>query len=203
MRMCYAGREAKQTDRGESNGSRGAHQTVTAIRHAAGMSEISAPAPVTGRWTMRKLAHPATLMLLATNAIPPIGLVFWRWDAFVLLLGYWAETAVIAVLAAFVSRGVTCLLDLLGAVPIRRWILAIWPDYPGALPANRKPDPGAVLFGLGGRIILMQVAVLVGGFIAVKLEMVAPVVLPLLILIAIKSYIELSLHIADWPNAAK
>ena len=47
----------------------------------------------------------------------------------------------------------------------------------------------------------MQVAVLLGGFIAVKLGMLAPVILPLLILIAIKTYIELSLHIAAWPDA--
>lgn len=248
------------------------------------MTETSAPAPVIGRWTPRKLAHPATLMLLASNAIPLIGLVFWRWDAFVLLLGYWAETAVvafwtlvriavrpeeatgdtksprpglirrvfilafvvlfvgifmtahfgiiweafggawrgfgpsagdfvrtilwgtglwIAVAAAFISRGVTCLLDLIDPVRIRRWILAAWPQYPGALPGDRQVDPGAALIGLGGRIVLMQVAVLFGGFIAVKLGMLAPVILPLMILIAIKTYIELSLHIADWPDAEK
>jgi hypothetical protein len=246
------------------------------------MSEMSAPASAIGRWTLRKLAHPATLMLLASNAIPLIGLVFWRWDAFVLLLGYWMETAVvafwtlvriavrpeeatgdsksprpgpirrafilafvilfvgifmiahfgiiweafggtwrgfaasgddfvrtilwgtglwIAVVAAFISRGATCLRDLIDPVRIRRWILAIWPEYPGALPGDRRADPGAALIGLGGRIILMQVAVLLGGFIAVKLGMLAPVILPLLILIAIKTYIELSLHIAAWPDA--
>lgn len=245
------------------------------------MTEVLSPAPPIGRWTWRKLGHPATLMLLGTNAIPVIGLVFWRWDAFVLLLGYWMETAVIAfwtlvriavhpeevttdtkgprpglvrrvfilafvilfvgifmtahfgiiwqafggtwrgfgssardfvqtvlwgtglwiaILAAFFSRGVACLLDLIGAVQVRRWILAIWPDYPGALPADRKPDPGAALFGLGGRIVLMQVAVVIGGFIAVKLGMHAPVILPLMLLIAIKTYVELSLHIADWPD---
>jgi hypothetical protein len=244
------------------------------------MTMASAPANPLDRWTARNLAHPATLALVGSNAVPIIGLVFWRWDAFVLLLGYWMETAVIAfwtfvriaarleeatadtkgprpgpvrrvfilaavlafvglfmavqfeiireafgaawrhraasrgqlawavlweegvwvaVLAVFLGRGVTCLLDLLDPVRIRRWILAIWPDYPGVLPGDRKVEPGTALIGLGARIVLMQVAILVGGFVAVKIGMAAPVVLPLILLVVIKSYIELSLHIADMP----
>ena len=250
----------------------------------SGMTDMPASEPVIGRWTLRKLAHPATLMLLASNVVPLVGLVFWRWDAFVLLLGYWSETAVvafwtmlriavrpeeatfdaksprpgivrrayilafviffvgffmavhfgilweafgarwrgrisgtgdflrlmlwdtglwIAVLAAFVSRGVSCLLDLIDPIAIRRCILAMWPQYPGALPGERTPDPGGALFGLGARIVLMQVALVIGGFAAVKLGLYAPVILPLMLLIAIKTYIELSLHIADWPDAEK
>jgi hypothetical protein len=46
----------------------------------------------------------------------------------------------------------------------------------------------------------MQVALVIGGFLAVKLGLYAPVLLPLLLPIAIKTYIELSLHIADWPD---
>jgi hypothetical protein len=242
------------------------------------MTEVSAPAAPIRRWTLRKLAHPATLLLLAGNAVPVVGLLLWHWDAFVLLLGYWMETAVVAfwtllriavrpeeatgdaasprpglirrvlilaavvffvgifmavhfeiireafdgawrgrvstagdflravlwetglwvaVLAAFVCRGATCLLDLIDPVRIRRWILAVCPDYPGALPGERKLEPGAALVGLGGRIVLMQVAVLVGGFAAVKLGLYATVVLPLMLLIAVKTYVELSLHIAD------
>jgi hypothetical protein len=41
------------------------------------------------------LLHPSTLILLMANAIPVVGVVFWGWDAFVLLMLYWLETAVI------------------------------------------------------------------------------------------------------------
>ena len=246
------------------------------------MTEVLSPSQASDRWTLRKLAHPATLLLLASNAVPLIGVMFWHWDAFVLLLGYWMETAVaafwtlvriavrpeeasgkaehprpglirrvftlifillfvglfmgaqfgilweafgtawrdrvsvdvvravlwdtglwVAVVAAFISRGVTCLLDLIDPVRIRRWILSIWPDYPGALPGERPTEPGKALVALGGRIFLMQVALLVGGFIAVKVGMLTPVMLPLIVLVAIKTYIELSLNIADFSDAEK
>jgi hypothetical protein len=49
----------------------------------------------------------------------------------------------------------------------------------------------------------MQVALLVGGFIAVKVGMLTPVMLPLIVLVAIKTYIELSLNIADFSDAEK
>jgi len=226
--------------------------------------------------------HPATLLLLVSNAVPIIGLLAWRWDAFLLLLGYWMETAVIAfwilvqiavrpglalgisgsqpgpirrvfiliqvnlfaglfmavhfsisweafggrsgflstvdeffgttlwqsglwiaALAAFVSRGVTALRELIDPVRVRRWCLAIWPEYPGRLPGDPTLEPGAAMTRLAGRIILMQVAVLVGGFIAVKIGMAAPVVLPPMILIGIKTYIDLSLHLDDLPDPTK
>jgi len=41
------------------------------------------------------LLHPSTLILLLANAIPVVGVVSWGWDAFVLLMLYWLETAVI------------------------------------------------------------------------------------------------------------
>jgi hypothetical protein len=258
------------------------NQTVTAKRHRGWMADVSAPTATTSRWTVRNLLHPATLLLLASNAVPLIGLLAWRWDAFLLLLGYWMETAVIAfwtlvqiavrpglalgirgpqpgpirrvfillqvilfaglfmavhfsiiweafggrpgflttvneffgtilwqsglwiaALAAFVSRGVTALRELIDPVRVRRWCLAVWPQYPGRLPGDPHLEPGAAMTRLVGRIILMQVAVLVGGFIAVKIGMAAPVVLPLMLLIAIKTYIDLSLHLADLSDPAK
>jgi hypothetical protein len=42
------------------------------------------------------LLHPATLTLLAINLVPLIGILAWGWDAFVLLMLYWMETAIIA-----------------------------------------------------------------------------------------------------------
>jgi hypothetical protein len=42
------------------------------------------------------LSKPSALLLLAANLTPLAGVVFWGWDAFVLLMLYWLETAVIA-----------------------------------------------------------------------------------------------------------
>ncbi len=44
----------------------------------------------------RYLLQPASLILIAANLVPLLGVVFWDWDAFVLLILYWLETAVIA-----------------------------------------------------------------------------------------------------------
>jgi len=57
----------------------------------------------------RYLLLPSTLILLAANLVPLIGVFMWGWDAFVLLVLYWLETAVIAfwtvVRIATMSRG--------------------------------------------------------------------------------------------------
>ena len=44
----------------------------------------------------RQLLQPASLILLVANLVPLIGVIVWGWDAFVLLMLYWLETAVIA-----------------------------------------------------------------------------------------------------------
>jgi Family of unknown function (DUF6498) len=54
----------------------------------------SVPAPTNS--ILRGLMRPAALILLAINLVPLIGVVIWGWDAFVLLMLYWLETAVIA-----------------------------------------------------------------------------------------------------------
>jgi hypothetical protein len=41
------------------------------------------------------LLHPSTLLLLAANALPILGVLYWGWDVFVLLILYWMETAII------------------------------------------------------------------------------------------------------------
>src|SRR5258708_30478877 len=45
---------------------------------------------------MRALLRPPALLLLAANLVPLVGVIAWGWDAFVLLMLYWLETAVIA-----------------------------------------------------------------------------------------------------------
>jgi hypothetical protein len=42
------------------------------------------------------LRHPANLILIAANLVPLAGVLLWGWDAFVLLMLYWLETAIIA-----------------------------------------------------------------------------------------------------------
>ena len=42
------------------------------------------------------LLHPSTLILLIADAVPIVGVVYWGWDAFVLLALYWLETAIIS-----------------------------------------------------------------------------------------------------------
>lgn len=42
------------------------------------------------------MLKPSALILLAVNLVPLIGVTAWGWDAFVLLMLYWLETAVIA-----------------------------------------------------------------------------------------------------------
>jgi hypothetical protein len=44
----------------------------------------------------RQLLRPSVLILVAANLVPLIGVIFWGWDAFVLLMLYWLETAAIA-----------------------------------------------------------------------------------------------------------
>ena len=44
----------------------------------------------------RSLLRLPTLILLAANLVPLVGVLFWHWDGFLLLMLYWMETAVIA-----------------------------------------------------------------------------------------------------------
>lgn len=48
-----------------------------------------------GPFNARPLLAPASLILVAANLLPLAGVLFWRWDAFVLLMLYWFETAII------------------------------------------------------------------------------------------------------------
>jgi Family of unknown function (DUF6498) len=47
------------------------------------------------RNVVRELLHPSTLLLLAANSLPIVGVLLWHWDVFVLIVLYWMETAVI------------------------------------------------------------------------------------------------------------
>ena len=65
----------------------------------------------------RFLMQPANLILLAANLFPLVGVIFWGWDAFVLLMLYWLETAVIAFWT--VARIATMPISTLGDLQFR------------------------------------------------------------------------------------
>ena len=53
---------------------------------------------------------PYMIFLVAANLLPLAGVVFWGWDAFVILMLYWLETVVIAfwtILPVLVVPGIT------------------------------------------------------------------------------------------------
>lgn len=44
---------------------------------------------------MHRLFAPSALILIATNLVPLAGVLFWKWDLFLVLFLYWADTAII------------------------------------------------------------------------------------------------------------
>jgi hypothetical protein len=52
--------------------------------------------PGSARQVAASLLHPSTLFLIAANWVPVVGVLYWGWDAFVPLVLYWLETAIIA-----------------------------------------------------------------------------------------------------------
>ncbi len=52
--------------------------------------------PIPAALPLTALLHPSTLILIATNAVPLVGVLAWGWDAFLLLMLYWLESAIIA-----------------------------------------------------------------------------------------------------------
>jgi Family of unknown function (DUF6498) len=218
------------------------------------------------------LLAPSTLILLAANLLPLAGVLFWRWDAFVLLLLYWFETAIIGfwtlvrvataapgslgeisvngsartaaplglalffilhagifmgvhfaflwalfsgdwagrihsprdfvdrliietglwlpLLVLFLARGIVFFYALIGA-RMRAWL------HPRRAPkvSTTTAQPGnlaiAVVGGFYARIIVMHLAILLGGFLSFFGSFA-----PLLILIAIKTAVDLGMHFA-------
>jgi hypothetical protein len=217
-----------------------------------------------------KLFHPSTVILLAANLLPLLGIVFWHWDAFLLLVLYWMETAVIgfwtimAIVAApletvgpaargtsrlfivsffivhagifmsvhfmflwqlfsgawsrdvhgvgdfirvivigtglwvplaalFVSRGVSFLLTTFGGRLLPAWLAPAQPDAGDNLLSEK-----GLLGGFYGRIIVMHVTIIFGGFIAIAIGSIAPLVF----LVVLKTWIDLKLHLRnDFPDA--
>ncbi len=60
------------------------------------MTDKSDVIDLTGVLRPHYLLHPSTLILIAADLLPLVGVVYWQWDAFLLLMLYWMDTAVIA-----------------------------------------------------------------------------------------------------------
>jgi len=59
------------------------------------MSEQPSTISSGAAFSTRPLFYPSSLILIAANLLPLAGVLFWGWDAFVLLALYWFETAII------------------------------------------------------------------------------------------------------------
>jgi hypothetical protein len=60
------------------------------------MTDKSDVIDLTGLLRPRYLLHPSTVLLIAADLFPLAGVAFWHWDAFLLLMLYWMDTAIIA-----------------------------------------------------------------------------------------------------------
>jgi hypothetical protein len=235
--------------------------------------ELGAPALARPQWAGWLL--PSTLVVLAVNLFPLIGVALWGWDAFLLLILYWAETLIVAfwtivqiasspagtagevtvngrrkvghplavagfftvhsgmfigvhfvflwvmfsgdwskragglfgflqhalgaeglwlpLAALFIVRGAFALADLLPA-----WLMPRPRANPSELQpaAARKADMDATLMGLYGRIFAMQIAIIFGGWLAMTVGTMAPLIL----LVLCKTAAELLLHLGFVPK---
>lgn len=233
----------------------------------------SPPAAVTAA-NLSALLYPSTLILIAANVVPIVGVLAWGWDAFQLLMLYWMESAIIAfwtiariatlppgamgplyvngrptnspvamtlffvvflgffmaghllflwvmfagewkqrlhglpdfyaqivvasglwavLLTLFVSRGLSFLFHVLKP----DFIMAIEKHIPIPglpRPATDPVDPGGIIGGVLGRIFLMQIAIIFGGYVAVLFGPRAAG--PLFVLVILKTVVDALLHIA-------
>ena len=212
---------------------------------------------------LTKLKQPSALIMIAANLLPLIGVLFWGWDVFLLLVLYWFETAImgfwiivatlvdphqtigptakqtsrtflvlfltahagifmgvhfmflwalfsgdwanavrdpidfarvivigsglwIALIALFISRGVSTLLRLLNPDILPVWLAPKQVHIADANPFSEQ----RLLGGFYRRIIIMHLTLIFSGIVAGAVGSVVPLVL----MIAIKIAIELKLH---------
>lgn len=215
---------------------------------------------------LAKLKQPSMLIMIAANLLPLIGVLFWSWDVFLLLVLYWFETAImgfwiivailidpyqaigptakqtsrtflvlfliahagvfmgvhfmflwalfagdwtkavygpfdfvriivigsglwIALIALFISRGVSTLLPFLNPDILPAWLAAKPFHIPDAHPFSEQ----RLLGGFYRRIIIMHLTLIFSGFVADAVGNVVPLVL----MIALKIAIELKLHVKE------
>jgi len=238
------------------------------------MTDISARIDLTGLLRPRYLLHPSTLVLVVANLLPLAGVAFWQWDAFLLLMLYWMDTAIIAfwtmariavtprerlddlrissggqsinspwaIVAFFVvhagifmavhflflwvmfagawadrihgpgdfirqiivesrlwlplaglafSRGVSFLFHVIRPEMLQRLEHALFPHRLVRVQVQAG-SLGGEIGALYARIVIMQLAVLFGGFLSILLGTMAPLV----ILIVLKTVVDVAVHLA-------
>jgi hypothetical protein len=183
----------------------------------------------------------ATAALVAANLVPLAGVLWWGWDAFLLLCLYWAETAAIgfwtilkimtlqfenrsAARGAFADLGYGVFFTVHSGVFMSVHMIFLWSIFSGkwsgevhgvqefirviiirtglwiplvALFARREPDGprddavGRVVGSFYQRIVLMHLAIILGGIAAMKLGSLAP----LIVLILAKTALDTGIHI--------
>ncbi|MGB9365413.1 MAG: DUF6498-containing protein [Xanthobacteraceae bacterium] len=226
--------------------------------------------PSGAAFSTRPLFYPSSLILIAANLFPLAGVLFWGWDAFVLLMLYWLETAIIGfwtlvriatasrealggitmqgstrppspigfalffvahagifmgvhfaflwvlfsggwaarihgprefvdkliigtdlwvpLLVLFVARGIVFFYSRIGT-RLRQWLNRQRPVRAAGLSSDSIAV--ALVGGFYARIIVMHVAILLGGFLSFFGS-----IAPLIILIAIKTAVDLGIHVA-------
>jgi hypothetical protein len=241
---------------------------------ALAMADKSNIIDLTGLFRPHYLLHPSTLLLVVANLLPLVGVAFWQWDAFLLLMLYWMDTAIIAfwtmahiamtprdrlndlritsggrsinspwaIVAFFVvhagifmavhflflwvlfagawarkihgpgdfvrqiivdarlwiplaglalSRGVSFLFHVVRPETLQRLEHALFPRRPVRVAAQAQPGSlGGEIGALYARIVIMQLAVLFGGFLSMLLGTIAPFV----ILILLKTLVDVAVH---------
>jgi hypothetical protein len=240
------------------------------------MADKSDIIDLTGLLRPHYLLHPSTLILIAANLLPLVGVAFWQWDAFLLLMLYWMDTAVIAfwamvriattprdrlhdlrissggksidspwaIVAFFtvhagifmavhflflwelfagawagkihgpgdfvrliivesrlwiplaglmLGRGISFLFHLARPRTLQRLEHALFPGRPDQIAAQvQAGSVGGEIGALYARVVIMQIAIILGGFLSMLLGSMAPFV----ILILLKTAVDVAIHIA-------
>ncbi len=86
---------------------------------------------------------PTVIPLIAANAAPIVGVLFFGWDLLSIMFLYWMETAV----ALFVSHGVSFLVNFLGNREYERTTVVAEQDAPW------------------NRVVLMHMTIIFGGWV--------------------------------------
>jgi len=119
------------------------------------------------------------ISLIAANAIPVWGVLFLGWDAFLYRSAVPTQVR-FAVLALFVSHGVSF---------VQNYLLK--GEYAAARPEKLMGSPY-------GRIVVMHIAILAGGFLTMAIGSPAPL---LVVLVVLKTVLDVGLHNREHKKA--
>jgi len=184
---------------------------------------------------------PSVIFLIAANAVPIFGAIYFGWDVATILILYWLESVVIGVLnipkilacrktedgsfgsaisnlflsgfymvhyGMFTGVHGVFLMEMFGAKPILAGLLEggpiVWTVFIFLLSHifsmfynffGKKEylgkDPGAQMFSVYGRVMVMHIVILFGGF---AVQAFGNPIYALILLIAVKTFIDIAAH---------